>query len=429
MPECFSIIAATVTGNRGAEAMLSTTVARLRERFPGARFNVFSYYPEEDRELLACEPDVRVFSSTPAYLVLALFPGAVLAAALRRLRLRRLSESAVPRSVRALGESTALVDLAGVSFIDGREKFLPFNVLTIWPAMLLGVPVVKLAQATGPFDGRMNRRAADRWLKRCEMVFARGDATAENLRELGMPDDRLGEASDVAFLHEPGESLGCENLVAAAEVREALEAERSAGRSIVGICPSTVIAAKAKRTHWDYPGFLAEIASRLTAEGHSVLLFPNATRARHMDKTRNNDLPLIARVTRSLDGTDHVHAVNFDLNTDGIKDLLACCDLAMVSRFHAMVACLSSKTPVLVLGWSHKYQEVMDQFGMGEYVFDHSERDVDALIAKLDELHRERTHLKRSMAQRLRKVRSSAEEQFEFLARMAGGRGETKRPA
>jgi colanic acid/amylovoran biosynthesis protein len=43
-----------------------------------------------------------------------------------------------------------LIDLAGVSFIDGREKFLPFNILTILPAMLLGVPVVKFAQAMGP---------------------------------------------------------------------------------------------------------------------------------------------------------------------------------------------------------------------------------------------------------------------------------------
>ena len=39
-----------------------------------------------------------------------------------------------PRSVRLLSQCDLLIDLAGVSFIDGREKFLPFNILTLAPA-------------------------------------------------------------------------------------------------------------------------------------------------------------------------------------------------------------------------------------------------------------------------------------------------------
>ena len=46
-PPRFSLIAATVSGNRGAEAMLETSIGRIRERFPDARFSVFSYYPDD----------------------------------------------------------------------------------------------------------------------------------------------------------------------------------------------------------------------------------------------------------------------------------------------------------------------------------------------------------------------------------------------
>src|SRR5690606_25460263 len=128
-------------GNRGAQAMLETVVGRLSRERPGLRFNAFSYYPKEDRGLVR-DPRVTVYSSTPAALVLWLLPWSLLFGVARLLLGRRVLRFA-PASIRALGESTALVDVAGVSFIDGREKFLPFNVLTILPARLLGVPVAK----------------------------------------------------------------------------------------------------------------------------------------------------------------------------------------------------------------------------------------------------------------------------------------------
>ena len=170
----FSLIAATVHGNRGAEAMLETSIGRIRDRFPDARFTLFSYYPEKDRELdprqrrerAVVDPRLPRWRAVPAVAA----RGAV----------RALASAACPRffprSVRELAESAALIDLAGVSFIDGREKFLPFNILTILPAMLLGTPVFKMAQAIGPFKHPLNRFAS-KLLWHCALVVARGDVT------------------------------------------------------------------------------------------------------------------------------------------------------------------------------------------------------------------------------------------------------------
>ncbi|MBE0475634.1 MAG: polysaccharide pyruvyl transferase family protein [Coriobacteriia bacterium] len=423
----FSVIAATVSGDRGAEAMLSTTVARLRDRFPGARFNVFSHHPEEDRELV-CDPAVHVYSSAPRHLATELLFGTLLAAALRRLGLRRLPR-AVPEPVRALAGSAALVDLSGASFLDRHVECLPSDVLRIWPALVLDVPVVKLAQACGPFRDPANHWAAQRWLTRCEKVFARGEATAESLRALPLTEERLAEAADVAFLHRSGESLGCEYLVATSEVREALEAERKAGRSVLGICPSAVTAGKARRRRFDYAGFVTDIARGALRRGEAVLLFPNAARQAHMDEPRDNDLPVIAEIAARLEGEPRVHAVGFDINTDGIKELLERCDTALVWRFHAMVACLTTKTPVLAVDGNHACLEVMEQFGLGRYVFDDSVRDVGAVLATLADLASARTRLRRSTAQRLRRVRASAESQFDYLERLAREREGSGRTA
>ncbi len=184
----------------------------------------------------------------------------------------------LPASVRDLSRSDALVDLAGVSFIDGREKFLPFNILTIWPAMLMGVPVFKLSQAVGPFRQTLNRRAAGRCSSAAACSCHAGRTTLEHVSELGIPADRrLPGTGHRVLLPRAGLAVGrgCRGGHAAARPRRGATA---AGASS-GICPSSVIASKAAKEGWDYVGFLAEVVRTLVADGRLVVLFPNATRA------------------------------------------------------------------------------------------------------------------------------------------------------
>jgi coenzyme F420-reducing hydrogenase beta subunit/polysaccharide pyruvyl transferase WcaK-like protein len=413
----FSFIAATVSGNRGAEAMLETSIGRIRDRFPDARFTVFSYYPEKDSALIR-DAAVSVRSSTPVYLVLVLFPLSLLAAPFARVlgRVPRFFS----RSVRELGESAALVDLAGVSFIDGREKFLPFNMLTILPAMLLGTPVFKLAQAMGPFKKPVNRFAA-RILRRCAMVVARGDVTLSHMETISFPADRLLAAPDIAFLFEARDALSSEGAAEAEELASRARALREAGSAVVGLCPSAVLAGKAKEEGWDYLGFLATLASGLIKDGHSVLLFPNATRAGSA-KLRNNDLPVIAEIAERLAGQEaaNVLAVRGDMNAAELRVVLAECSVAAVSRFHAMVGALSIGVPVAVVGWSHKYLEVMKQFGLDEFVFDYSAHDPEALRAVVGRLIAERDARAADIVTRLPSVQADSRGQFDAMFRRLG---------
>ena len=56
-----SIIAATFYGNRGAEAMLSTTIVAIKTKYEGSiKFNVFSYYPSQDTKLVS-NPNICLF--------------------------------------------------------------------------------------------------------------------------------------------------------------------------------------------------------------------------------------------------------------------------------------------------------------------------------------------------------------------------------
>jgi len=56
---------------------------------------------------------------------------------------------ALTGSVKSLSESDAVLDIGGLPFLMGGLIFLPYNILTLWPAILLKVPVIKMSQAAG----------------------------------------------------------------------------------------------------------------------------------------------------------------------------------------------------------------------------------------------------------------------------------------
>jgi len=377
-----AIIAATFTGNRGAEAMLTTTIGRIRERFPKCWFNVFSYYPTDDRRIINDE-SIRIYSATPLYLVAIMLPASVLFSLFKWLP-AGLGRHLFPASVRALNDSAVLIDLAGVSFIDGREKFLPYNILTLFPAMLLKVPVVKFAQALGPFNGFLNRLAGRLFLKKCDKIFARGKQTFGYLQTLPGISRKVVLTTDIAFLQKKGDSLSCEVSGPFGSLLKALHDAKSKGDKIIGVCPSAVLAQKCDSQKKDYRDIIAKICAALITAGYVVVLFPNATRG-NTTKLRNNDLPVIKNIFDRLAESkfkSFVYKADFDMNADSIKELISLCNAVAVSRFHAMIASLSIGIPTLVMGWSHKYYEIMSEFNLEKYVFDHAvTKPADFLLA------------------------------------------------
>jgi hypothetical protein len=203
------------------------------------------------------------------------------------------------------------------------------------------------------------------------------------------------------------------------ELASRLDELRRRGLTVVGICPSSVVASKAAASGWDYPGMLADIAEQMLQRERAVLLFPNATRESQGDALRNNDLPVIGQVAgRILDGgmsQDRLAVVEHDLNAASIKRLVDRCDAALVSRFHAMIAALVARVPVVVLGWSHKYAEVMDDFGLADSVFDHAGADRDTLTGSLEACLSERSEISSRVTERLPVVAAASERQFEYL--------------
>ena len=155
-PPRITIVGSALSGNKGASAMLEAAIQSLTARLGEVDFTLFSMYPDEDADRNPF-PNLEIVAADARQLGVSINTLALAYRVLPFLRrpLRRRS-----RAIAALVDSSVLLDQGGITFTDGREKFLLYNVASILPAINVGTPVVKCAQAIGPFRHPINRLAS-----------------------------------------------------------------------------------------------------------------------------------------------------------------------------------------------------------------------------------------------------------------------------
>tara|TARA_R110000868_G_scaffold43633_3_gene146468 strand:+ start:67060 stop:68295 length:1236 start_codon:yes stop_codon:yes gene_type:complete len=399
-----SIIGSALSGNKGAAAMLESSIHTLSTRIPGVRFTLFSMYPTEDREQNRYE-NLDIVPASPRQLGVTINTLALLYRILPPLRglLRRRS-----RAIAALASSSVLLDQGGITFTDGREKFLLYNVASILPALNVKTPVFKCAQAVGPFENPINRRAAKTFLPKVATLTTRGRIT-----------------------HEYAESLGLGNLLAGADYAFSLELDGSEASSaaetidlsffdsgtVVGVSPSVVLQKKVDAAGGDYIANIVSFVDAMTASGRKVLIVPHSVRT-GTDKTHNNDLPLCREIASRIDSPDSVLSLDREYDSQVLRYLIGRCDFFVASRFHAMVSSLAMSVPTLVIGWSHKYEEVLEMFELSEWAFGHSALTPEYLLERFDALVADRDVVDAKLREHLPTVKSRSLAQADAIAEL-----------
>lgn len=410
-PRSISIIGGTLTGNHGAAAMVSSVALAALDDDASTTVNVFSYYPEQDARVVTISP-LKVHSARPLDLVVRLVPQALLRRLLPRLW-NVLPEGPTKSAVRALQASHVLACVAGVSFVDGRRRFLVYNGATLLPGLILGVPIVKMSQAMGEFDDPVNRWAARRLLPRLRTTVARGTSTQEALqRHVNGVDVRI--APDLAFALPKGGGL----VKASEDLESTLRSWCASGTAaIIGVSPSAVLDGKVPGS--SHHARLMEVTIRVLLDlGSRVIVFAAATRP-DVAATHNNDLPLLRYLREQFSEVSHDQILIAD-DVKSFADVLqvvGMCESLVVSRFHAMVAGLSLGVPSLVFGWSHKYRETLRDFGIEQLCRDGRSTAADDVPRMVEDFLTQRHDLARRIRTALPGVAEAATQQLALVKR------------
>jgi polysaccharide pyruvyl transferase WcaK-like protein len=400
----FVIVGAALSANKGAAAMAESVVEHLHEYVGPAEFTLLTTYPKDDATKTRDMRGVEVLGLEPLRLALVEFPLALLASISRALRIPR--GWVRTRGCRAILDSDCVIDVAGISFVDGRGiPITVYNALMTAVPLLLGTPTVKAAQAMGPFRKQPNRTLAKLTLPHLAAICARGAGTREHLDELKL--NNVHNVADLAF------------TLPTAEVLPFSIEERIAHckNEYVLVMPSSVVKGLYQKQGGNYVDAMVELIKEIRrSTGRTVVVAPHSLRV-GKPEGRMNDGPVCDEIIARLQDDSEVIGISDDLYSAELRRLVADSRILVTSRFHAMISGLATATPTIVLGWSHKYREVLDLFGASEYGLDamalsDTARVVGMINGALD-LH---DVLERQMKAALPGVMSQSEENFRIIA-------------
>ncbi len=370
-----------------------------------------STYPSADRKLIAEMPEkydnIKVVNTKPEKLLFIAFPLAILYSFLRFVpflgKLFRMN-----KIIKAYSQADIVIDEAGISFVDSRGFIMnTYAFVCAAVPMLCGVPVVKYSQALGTFKNGWNKFLAKWILPKIKLICARGKITQDNLAGIGITKN-VKLCADGAFSMPDSEYW-------AEKVDELCKSDSFYGDNVVALSISSVVQGKCEKKGVDYKGCMIKFTDWLNSQGYNVLLIANAARE-GSQKPRNNDLMICTEVYEASKNKDMVRWYPREMSPEEIRELLGRSKCLVASRFHAMIGALEKCTPVLLIGWSHKYKEVLDMFGLGEYAADFSSLELETLKTKFNEFMADNDIIRSKIRENLPEVLESSRNNIRYIS-------------
>ncbi len=403
-----AITEASYSGNKGAAAMLQSSIKQLHDYY-GEQLNVrlMSVYPSDDKNQVPFD-FVKIVSAKPAQVLFFAFPAAVGFWIFRWLPIVRkaLLKNHILQSY---SQTDMVLSEAGVSMVDNRGFVMNvYSFVCSAIPMLMGVPVIKYCQALGPFEKMYNRLLSKWILPKIRLILARGNITRQYLEGIGITEN-VKVCADGAFSMEDDPST--------AELVEKLWKDDDFFSSdIVGLSISGVVHKKCRSLGIDYTAIISDFVQKLNKQGYRVLIIANAARI-NSNRTRTNDLMLGDEIYASCQDKSMVKWYHKEMSAEELREHIGRCRFLVASRFHSMIAGLERCVPVLLVGWSHKYKEVLDMFDLGEYATDYSSLSTDALIDGFEQLEKDEDQIRKKLHEHIEAVCESSRDNIRLICK------------
>lgn len=280
----------------------------------------------------------------------------------------------------AYRRSDCVINMSGIAFVgDGT---------TSWRGAINGLtdstycrkykrPFLRFIQSYGPFNDWRVRFLARMEFSRLPYVFARGELSASYCREVAgkVP---VYAFPDIAITLNPAKE----------EWRDSyLRGIGLASGKYICLSPSAVMRSKPTRSGSSLGEKHAEtftiLAKHYMGEGKRVLFVPHMTSPEPRDSDRAVCEEIINSLLASELGSRHkISLVSEELDCQELKALIGGAQSAIVSRYHALVACVSMGIPVVALGWNIKYQDLLNFYKCPQFAVDARDGE-PAVIAKM----------------------------------------------
>ena len=401
--------------NKGAEAMLRTVQREVGRRVPGACFHILiSSLEAQFANMSGLISTLRSSNREELLGSNLLVRGQRALQFLHNSDFRRawMTSSGSAREMLKVKSVDAIIDVSGYAYGDAWNVG-PCKNAWAWVDYCKrhNKPYIFLPQAWGSFEKRGIAKWARRLREDASLLFARDQESFNYLSSLSdKPSDDIRLAPDIVFRFK-----GAHPNVGASILRDVGFEVKS--KPLVGIVPNMQIY---KRTQGigiknKYVQLLVKIANYCIDDLEaSVLLLPNQIKV--PGKTDQDDRFLCGIIASLVKQNNCCFTIRNYHQSEILKSVLSHLDLLIASRFHSLVFALSSKIPVVALGWSHKYSGLLAPFGLSKYVCQHDQIDQTDVNNMLKSAWKNRKDNKYLIAETLPIIQKEVDATFDLVA-------------
>lgn len=280
----------------------------------------------------------------------------------------------IEKFIYQLGKYDVVVDMGGICFTDDiPSKNLVQALLAkrLWIlCRKLGVKVVLYTTAIGPFKTKKNIWSFKMYLnKYCNYAIMR-DKKSEELYNQYRIKTPYCVAPDTAF---------CMNAIKPAD--EIIERSICEGE-MIGVSLSFQLQSKT-------PGYfevMKKVCQEIINQGFNLLLIANECSGNE----GSDDRFVVKKMFDELHSKKIAMVSPVEMNGNELKWLISQCEIVISSRYHTLIASISSKVPCLALSWHHKYREALALVEQEKYIVENSEFDADSIIELFNDLYENR---------------------------------------
>ena len=290
--------------------------------------------------------------------------------------------------------SDAVIDVSGFRSSDqiGPKRAVGRLARYAW-ARRAGNKFLFMPQSWGPFENRWVRWSTRLMLRNAELVCAREDLSAEYLtKSRCIAPERIVLAPDIAFQFKAAAPERGREVLAKAGLTNFRD-------PLVALTPNMRVFERTKGQGNENPyltGLVRITEHFLRNTAASILLIP------HEDSAfAANDPELCEMIAERANDPARVIQLSAKESAADIKAVIGLTDLHVASRYHGLIAALSMRVPSAVIGWSHKYDEVMREVGQADLVTDPVRRSADGILEVVVQAWTQRTALRGALEERV----------------------------
>ncbi len=327
--------------NKGAELMLDTVVAELKTRLNEVQF------------CMAARND-RPFERVAAAGGRLLWPSYLYTSSPKRFRqFYRISQLLgtlyprrllMPYGLCKHKEVDAIIDISGYAFGDlwGTERMVTFSRIANWYRRN-GKPVIMLPQMFGPFDKQDSKSWFESVCSNVDLIYARDKTSLRLAQECTDEKHEVKLAPDITMFN--------------TSYKKSDEFNDDVDRVV--LVPNIHVLDMGS-TNWDfesYVGLFVDAAKQVLEAGKEITIV--------VHDYFGGDIKLAEKIADEL-GLSR-ESIFQSQSAHQLKALIGNSQFIVASRFHSLVAALSTNTPAISIGWAHKYNELMSDFNVQEF--------------------------------------------------------------